>query len=93
MMVLEIVIQHLEDDLAKGEEIFICFEILVFLGKPIIKYLGVDSPDDVIKDVRNTGHNMLKNAYNFLIERLVRLYFLDDGRDLVDKFEELEDFP
>lgn len=50
MMMLEIIAQHFKNDLTECKEILIGFKVLIFFCKPIVQYLNIDTPNDVIEE-------------------------------------------
>lgn len=90
----EITTEHLEDDTTQGKEILVGFEAFVSLAEVSFgENFCVDSPNYVVEDRRQKGHNMLKDAYYFEVQRLFALYGLYYGRYLVQEFQKLKYFP
>lgn len=92
-MVLEVVAQHLEDHLAEGEEIFVCFEVLILLGKPIVEHLDIDPPNNVVEEPRHARGYVLQNAHDFQVNGFARLHLLYDRGYFIQEFQELKYLP
>lgn len=89
-LVLVVVAQHLEDDLAEGQSVLLGFEYFEFGGVPDADDVCIDGPDDVIEEVAEKGHEVFEDIDELEVDGLLGFDVFDDGCELVYPLQKFE---